>query len=84
MGDEDYTELYETDIIPNTREYYDVYPDIQIHMEEFEFHPEPRRLNVTWTREFFEIIEEEIFKDDIERKRKKHRGNSRKYRAIRI
>ena len=79
MGDEDYTELYESNIIPGTREYYDVYPNISINMEEFEFHPEPRRLNVTWTQ-----IIEEFFKDDIERKRKKYRGNSRKYRTIRI
>ncbi len=85
MGDEDYTELYETDIIPGTWEYYDVYPDISFNMEELEFHPAPTRLNVAWTRETLEIIEEEFFKDcTIKRKAEKHRRNSRKYRTIRI
>lgn len=96
MGDEDYTELYETDIIPNTREYYDVYPNISINMEEFEFHPEPRTVRVSWTVQTFDNLEDWLYSrtdehllggksdDTIERKRKKHRGNSRKYRTIRI
>lgn len=85
MGDEDYTELYETDIIPGTWEYYDVYPDISFNMEELEFHPAPTRLNIAWTRETLEIIEEEFFKDGtFKRKAKKYRRNSRKHRTIRI
>lgn len=95
MGDEDYTEvelpdgatvrisnnIFSNNITTNRRNYWDYYDyDLHFNMEEFEFHPEPRRLNVTWTR----ITEEEFFKDDIERKAEKHRRNSRKHRTIRI